>query len=141
MHLEDLLTTTWPADRIVVGRHDGRHVALDRGQPLLVVGPPRAGKTTAVMVPNVAGWGGAVVATSIRSDVLDVTYAQRAQRGAVRVFDPTETLGYPQASHYDFVAPCTDYDTARRTANTLMQYMRYDGVRDAEFWRTRRRAC
>ena len=136
MQLEDLLTDTWPADRVVVGRHQGRLVALERGQPLLVVGPPRAGKTTALMTPNVARWGGNVVATSIRADLLDTTYAQRAGCGEVVVFDPTGSLGYTCAGHYNFVALCKDYNVARRIANAITQYMRYDGVRDGEFWRS-----
>ncbi|MBK5287301.1 MAG: type IV secretory system conjugative DNA transfer family protein [Acidimicrobiia bacterium] len=101
---------------MVVGRWNGRLVALDAGQPLLVVGPPRAGKTTAINVPNVARWRGNVVATSIRADVLDVTYARRAGRGEVRVFDPTDTLGYGLPGHLDFVTPCRDLDVARTTA-------------------------
>ena len=136
MQLEDLLTDTWPADRVVVGRHQGRLVALERGQPLLVVGPPRAGKTTALMTPNVARWGGNVVATSIRADLLDTTFAQRAGCGEVVVFDPTGSLGYTCAGHYNFVALCKDYNVARRIANAITQYMRYDGVRDGEFWRS-----
>ncbi|MDA8331702.1 MAG: type IV secretory system conjugative DNA transfer family protein [Candidatus Dormibacteraeota bacterium] len=75
----------WPAKippppfRICCGR-DYRGWASAPGQiAVLVLGPPLSGKTRGVIIPNVAAWGGAVLVTSTRRDVLDATAAWRTR--------------------------------------------------------------
>jgi len=58
-------------------------------QCALVLGPPRSGKTTAVVVPNVLAARGSVVCISTKGDVLEATAGARARRGPVFVFDPS----------------------------------------------------
>ena len=89
----------WPAKippppfRICCGR-DYRGWASAPGQiAVLVLGPPLSGKTRGVIIPNVAAWGGAVLVTSTRRDVLDATAAWRAQMGTVWAFDPLGAVG------------------------------------------------
>lgn len=55
---------------------------------LLVLGPPRSGKTTAVVIPNVVSACGAVVTTSTKNDVLTATSAARGRVGECLLFDP-----------------------------------------------------
>ena len=45
----------------------------DAQQSVLVLGPPRSGKTSALLIPNVLSAHGAVVTTSTKPDVLDAT--------------------------------------------------------------------
>ena len=40
---------------------------------VLVLGPPRSGKTSGLLIPNVLSAEGAVVTTSTKPDVLDAT--------------------------------------------------------------------
>ncbi|MHB8695020.1 MAG: type IV secretory system conjugative DNA transfer family protein [Solirubrobacteraceae bacterium] len=56
---------------------------------VLLLGPPRSGKTSGVIVPTVIGHPGPVVSTSTKPDVLADTHAARLRFGRVWVFDPT----------------------------------------------------
>lgn len=55
---------------------------------LLVVGPPRSGKTAGVVVPTVAAYPGPVVSTSTRPEVARLTAEARTGRGPCVVFAP-----------------------------------------------------
>ncbi|MHB1486171.1 MAG: type IV secretory system conjugative DNA transfer family protein [Acidimicrobiales bacterium] len=55
---------------------------------MLVIGPPRAGKTAGLVVPNVLAANGPVLSTSTKDDVLRASAAARAQVGPCWVFDP-----------------------------------------------------
>ncbi len=70
------------------GGRDGPVVG-DPEQCCLVLGPPRSGKTAAVVIPNVLGAHGGVVAVSTKPDVLHATHAWRAGRGRCALFDPS----------------------------------------------------
>src|SRR5579875_96645 len=58
-------------------------------QAVLVLGPPRSGKTTGLVVPNVLAAPGAVVSTSTKPDVLLATRAARSELGRCWLLDPT----------------------------------------------------
>jgi type IV secretory pathway TraG/TraD family ATPase VirD4 len=64
-------------------------------QALLVIGPPRAGKTTGLVVPNVLAAPGAVISTSTKPDVLAATLPGRAGMGPCWLFDPSGTVTAP----------------------------------------------
>ncbi len=55
---------------------------------VLVLGPPRSGKTSAVIIPTVMMAPGACVSSSIKSDVMLATAHIRALKGNVWHFDP-----------------------------------------------------
>ena len=46
---------------------------------VMILGPPRSGKTTALIIPNVLASSGPVVSTSTKPDVLDATVAARSR--------------------------------------------------------------
>ena len=64
-----------------------------------MLGPPRSGKTSSVVVPNVLAAAGAVVAVSTKRDVLDETHAARRRLGACLLFDPSGTVRIPSGVH------------------------------------------
>ncbi len=64
---------------------------------VLVLGPPRSGKTSAVMVPAMLAHPGPAVSASTKPDVLAASIAARSQLGAAWAFDPTG-LGSGQAA-------------------------------------------
>jgi type IV secretion system protein VirD4 len=66
----------------------GRWVAADPEHAVLVLGPPRSGKTTAVVVPAMLAAPGPAVCTSTKPDILAATLRSRAQIGQVWLFDP-----------------------------------------------------
>jgi len=71
--------------------------ALDRGgwrhacpeRAVLLLGPPRSGKTTAVMIPALLPHTGPAVSTSTKPDVARATRRIRSRDGQTWVFDPT----------------------------------------------------
>jgi type IV secretion system protein VirD4 len=58
----------------------------------MILGPPRSGKTTALIIPNVLASNGPVVSTSTKPDVLDATFAARSGLGRCHLFDPTGSV-------------------------------------------------
>ena len=62
---------------------------------VLVLGPPRSGKTSSILVPNVLAATGPVVATSTKPDVLEATLDARRRLGRCQVFDPTGRVRIP----------------------------------------------
>jgi type IV secretory pathway TraG/TraD family ATPase VirD4 len=56
---------------------------------MLVLGPPRSGKTSSVVIPNLFAAAGPVVSTSTKPDVVAATSAVRGRIGRCLLFDPT----------------------------------------------------
>ena len=66
---------------------------------MLVLGPPRSGKTSTLVVPNVLAAPGPVLVTSTKPDVLHATLASRSQLGRCWALDPTGTIEPPPGAH------------------------------------------
>ena len=66
----------------------GRWVLADPESAVMVLGPPRSGKTSAVMIPAVMGASGPVIATSTKPEVMRATAAVRSEVGQAWLFDP-----------------------------------------------------
>jgi type IV secretory pathway TraG/TraD family ATPase VirD4 len=81
--------------RLYLGAAPGGVALADAEQAVLVLGPPRTGKTTAVAIPNVLAAPGAVVATSTKPDVLAATLGCRAARGTCWLLDPSGAVPTP----------------------------------------------
>jgi type IV secretion system protein VirD4 len=64
-------------------------------QSVMILGPPRSGKSSALIIPNVMVSNGPVVSTSTKSDVMDATLTARSQLGRCRLFDPTGSVERP----------------------------------------------
>jgi type IV secretory pathway TraG/TraD family ATPase VirD4 len=62
-------------------------------QSIMILGPPRSGKTTSIIIPNVIASNGPVVSTSTKPDVLDATLVARSALGDCLLFDPTGSVG------------------------------------------------
>ncbi|MGH9128827.1 MAG: type IV secretory system conjugative DNA transfer family protein [Acidimicrobiales bacterium] len=107
----------------------------------MVLSPPRSGKTSAIVIPCVLGAPGAVVSTSTKTDVADVTAWVRSRRGRCWVFDPlARTAPAPPlvAAHWSPVSGCEDWDAAVAMAHALVQAARPpDGTFFESHWRER----
>jgi type IV secretion system protein VirD4 len=64
-------------------------------QAVLVLGPPRSGKTSSVVIPSVLAAPGAVLSTSTKPDVLRSTVSARARIGPCFLYDPSGTVDPP----------------------------------------------
>ena len=77
------------------GNGVGGPVFLPRESHLLVLGPPRSGKTRSIVIPNVLMAPGPVIATSTKSDLIAATHVQRTAKGRVFAFDPSGSVPLP----------------------------------------------
>jgi type IV secretion system protein VirD4 len=92
-------------------------------QGVLVLGPPRSGKTSSLVVPTVLGAPGAVVSTSTKPDVMKATTRARGENGRCFLFDPSGTVQAPpgvELVHWSPVAGCTRWDDALLVARGLV---------------------
>jgi type IV secretory pathway TraG/TraD family ATPase VirD4 len=113
-------------------------------QAVLVLGPPRSGKTTSLVVPNVLGAPGAVVSTSTKRDVLDATRERRTQVGRCWLFDPTGAVRPPPGMtvmRWSPVTACRRWEISLLTARAMAGAARPGGfVGDAAHWTERAEA-
>ncbi len=125
----------------------GRHGPLWAGpeQAVLVLGPPRSGKTSAVVVPTVLGADGAVVSTSTKPDVLSITAEARRRRGPCLLFDPSGSVPLPtgvERIRWSPVSGCARWDGALLRAQAMVAATRArPGQADAsDHWSERAQA-
>ncbi len=113
-------------------------------QAVLVLGPPRSGKTSSIVVPTVLGAPGAVVSTSTKPDVLRATVAARRRRGPCFLYDPSGTVEVPlgvEPVRWSPVQSCRRWDDAMLVARGLVGAARPVGVHPgtvgADHWNER----
>jgi type IV secretory pathway TraG/TraD family ATPase VirD4 len=91
-------------------------------QAVLVLGPPRSGKTSSLVVPNIVGAAGAVVATSTKPDVLEATWRARSTVGRCWLFDPAGVVKAPPGVtpvRWSPVQGSRDWESALLTARAI----------------------
>ncbi len=67
----------------------GSFITADPEHAVMVLGPPRSGKTSSVVIPAMLSAPGAAVSTATKRDVLQATWRSRSEIGQVWLFDPT----------------------------------------------------
>ena len=128
-----------PADvgyRLGVSRGVGCWASVE--DSTLVLGPPRSGKGTSLVIPTILDTPGTVVTTSTRPDNLAVTIAARSRRGPVMVFDPQHLAGGTgrPVLAWSLTRGCADPQVAMIRAEALVADAGRSGVENATFWRT-----
>jgi type IV secretion system protein VirD4 len=89
---------------------------------MLVLGPPRSGKTSAIVIPCVVDAPAAVVSTSTKPDVLAATIRARWQLGNCFVFDPSGSTAIPDGAvplRWSPVTGCEEFEQATTMAHAL----------------------
>jgi type IV secretion system protein VirD4 len=102
----------------------------------LRIGGPRVGKS-GELACRILDACGAVVATSTRTDLVDLTAACRARRGPVWVFNPCGLGGVPSTITFDPLAGCEEPRIAAARAADLLAGADAPGsltTGDREFW-------
>jgi type IV secretory pathway TraG/TraD family ATPase VirD4 len=106
---------SWPWPGIYLGAGERGSVWSGPEHHVLVVGPPRSGKTTSIVIPTLALHRGPVVVTSTKLDVLSATAFRRSQLGRCWLWDPTGTTPRPQGVdelRWSPVQGCEKWDVA-----------------------------
>jgi type IV secretion system protein VirD4 len=119
------------AIRATVGAHAGVYLGAGSvgpawagtDQAVLVLGPPRSGKTSSIVVPTILGAAGAVVSTSTKPDVLRATAHARGDVGTCLLYDPSGTVEAPDGVarvRWSPVESCRTWDDALLVARSLV---------------------
>ncbi len=108
---------------------------------VLLLGPPRSGKTAAVVIPNVLAACGPVIAASTKADVLASTWAARSRIGPVLLFDPSSSVPCPKGVEPVGWSPlglAGKWDGAVLVAESMVRAARPGGDRgEASHWSER----
>jgi type IV secretion system protein VirD4 len=88
----------------------------------LIIGPPRSGKTTRLVVPNLNLHPGPAIATTTKTDLVAATVPWRAALGTCWWWDPTGTLTPPPGTtplRWSPIVGCDTWDAAIARAHAL----------------------
>lgn len=122
---------------------EGTHGWLWAGaqRSTLVLGPPRSGKTSSLVIPNILLSGGPVVSTSTKPDVMRATANARSNEGWAFLYDPSGDVECPPGVERVGWSPLTtagSWDAAVVTADAMVGASRVYGLRSGEHHWTER---
>lgn len=86
---------------------------------VLMLAPPRQGKTSQVIIPWLHRWPGPALVTSVRRDVALATLTLREQVGRVAVMDLTGAQ-WPCPLRWTPTSDCESYDRAQQRADVMV---------------------
>ncbi|ACU77755.1 conjugative transfer gene complex protein [Catenulispora acidiphila DSM 44928] len=98
----------------------GIPVAISIEDSVLMLAPPRQGKSSQCIIPWLHGWRGPAIVTSARTDVLENTATIRAEQGPVLVMAPTGMVAWPDNVQWAPLADCEDFDKAILRAEVMV---------------------
>ncbi len=104
-------------------RSGGAWAVADGEQSVMLLGPPRSGKTSCVVIPALLAAPGPAVSTSTKPEVLHATGRARGRLGTVWVYDPAGTMSELPAGArrlcWSPVAAARDWDGALLMARAM----------------------
>jgi len=119
----------------LLGRHGRRLLVTQPETSVLVIGPTRSGKTAGLVIPNLLEWDGPAIATSTKSELVDLTAGRRQSLGPVHVYDPTGEIGDRfRTVTWSPLAGCEDLDRAWMVASWLCASLQQGGGRGDNDW-------
>ena len=121
--------------RLVLGRLARHLVVAEPAQSVIVFGPTQSHKTSGFAIPAILGWQGPVIATSIKTDLIDHTLGFRRSVGEVRCFDPSGATGL-EATRWSPLPSARTWPGARRAAAGLTEVAKTSvgTMSDGDFW-------
>ncbi len=139
--LRPLLTDHPEPGRFVLAKWGRRYLSTEaskfRGRrgvrgAVAVFGPSQSGKTTG-LIAGVNDWAGPAIVSSVKTDLLRATLAEREEHGNVKVFDPLGTSGLKSAT-WSPLRAARDLKGALAAAQLLARIGTEDAPND-RFWR------
>ena len=102
---------------------------------VLVIGPTRSGKTSGLVIPNLFDWDGPAIATSTKSELVELTAGHRQSMGPVHVYDPTGEIGGRfRTVTWSPITGCEALDHAWTVASWLCAALQQGGGRGDNDW-------
>lgn len=134
--LRSLLLRRPAPGRLVLGKAHRRIVAVEPLQAVIVLAPQRTGKSSGIAIPALLEHDGPVIATSIRTDLVEATLARRSQLGTTWIYEPTGQLaGGRRTAGWDPLGGCLTWQGALRTATRLCDAGQQGAsMNDGAFW-------
>jgi type IV secretion system protein VirD4 len=126
---------TDPAEHSVcVGRaHYHLRLRVPVQESITIMAPPRAGKT-GLLADLVLRFCGPVVATSVKSDIYELTSGISSWRGPIAVFNPQQVADLPSTFAWSPVTGCRDPEVAARRAEAFTGAISVKGTEQEDFW-------
>ncbi len=103
---------------------------------LLVIGPPRSGKTRSIVIPNIFMAPGPVIATSTKGDLVESTFRQRFKKGQVLAIDPSGSVAVPESVervYWSPINPNGTYSDAISVTRAMMDASVLTGGRQGSY--------
>jgi len=104
-------------------KDNGKWVTADPQSAVMVLGPPRSGKTSAVIIPALLAATGPAISTSTKPDVMRATMRAREELGQIWLFDPAgegaEEAGPIRRLNWSPIAASNTWDDALVLAKAM----------------------
>ncbi len=140
--LKTLLVRRPEPGRYLLGRSHRRLVATEkpisrrrhRTTPgaVAVLAPSRSGKTVST-ITAANRWHGPAILSSVKRDLIDGTFEQRAQLGEIRIYDPTHSTG-ARSNAWTPLHNAASRRGATRAARMLLGATGHDRTGNGQFW-------
>jgi hypothetical protein len=119
---------------VQIGRAQLCHgVRADVQQSGSVVGPPRS-KKTALLSRVAMTAPGALIVTSSKPDIFNLTSGLRSEQGPIWVFNPMGIGGIPSNVQWSPLIGCETPSVAMRIADSFARAVSTQGADDSAFW-------
>ncbi len=128
---------------LFVGAQSGGWVWAKPETHVMAIGPPRSGKTSCFLIPNVLAAEGPVLSTSTKPDVLEATFKQRSALGRCWLFDPFNEVDPPSGVirlRWSPVTECADWTVAQLMCADLVNAAGVGKGAADPHWRARAQA-
>jgi type IV secretion system protein VirD4 len=135
--LRPLIVKAPTPKRLILGHVGTSLVAAEARQSVIVLGPTQSMKTSGFAIPSILEWQGPVIATSVKTDLIQATIQHRATQGRTWIYDPTESTAL-ETSSWTPLTLCADWRGAQRVAAWLASAANHggSGLEQGEFWYT-----
>lgn len=134
--LAPLIVNEPQKSRLTLGTVGRDLIAAEPYHSVLVVGPSGSGKTTSLAEVAILEWQGPVIATSVKTDLMDNTIGARSRVGEVFVYDPSQVVDLYARHSWTPLSRCSTYDGAQATAKSLVSAAKQSmgGSGENDFW-------